>query len=109
MEEKIQAYIEQITSGLTDEALQALGWYGDDRLISDEELGKLFSKKFMHKEEVPRGDDLCLIYNKEKEELELYSIYMQRVDWSVKCDINNVQSIIDSATECINHCIREEV
>ena len=105
----IQSYVDEIAAGLTDEAMDALCDYGDDELMQDEELRKLFSKKFQHREDYPMGFDLCLLYNENKGEMELYSRYGRGVKWFVKCDINNVQSIISCAIECINHCIRESI
>lgn len=109
MNEKIQSYIDAIVNGLTDEAMDELGGNGDGDLISDEELSKLFTKKFMHRDECPHGYDFYLVYDENNAEMELFSTVEQCIKWSVKCDINNVQSIIDCAIECINHCIREKI
>lgn len=109
MNDMIQKYVDEISAGLTDEAMDALCDYGDGDLMQDEELRKLFSKKFQHREEYPMGFDLCLLYNEDKGEMELYSIYEKSVKWRVKCDINNVHSIIFCAIDCINHCIREKI
>lgn len=109
MNSKIQSYIDQIANGLTDEAIDELMEYGDGDIISDEELCKLFSKKFMHNEDCPEGNDYCLVYDENNEEMELFSSFEKCIKWSVKCDINNVQSIISCAIECLNHCIREKI
>ena len=106
MDEKIKGYVEQISDALTDDALDYLIEHGNGNLISDEELGKLFSKKFVHKVDCPSGRGLCLVYDENNSEIELFSLNAQMIVWSVKCDINNVQSIINSAIECLNHCKR---
>ena len=105
----IQSYVDEIAAGLTDEAMDALCEYGDDDLMQDEELRKLFSKNFQHREDCPEGFDLVLLYNEGNGKMELYSKSEKSAKWSVKCDINNVHSIISCAIECINHCIREKI
>ena len=107
MDEKIKGYAEQISDALTEEALDYLIEHGNGNLISNEELGKLFSKKFMHKLDCPSGRGLCLVYDENNSEIELFSLNAQMIVWSVKCDINNVQSIIDSAIECLNNAMKE--
>jgi len=109
METKIQSYVDKIVAELTDEAMDALCDYGDDDLMQDDQLAKLFSKKFIHNKDYPQGLNLCLKYDETKKEMDLYSINERSVKWSAKCDVNNVQSIIDCAIECINHCIEEEI
>ena len=107
MDEKIKGYAEQISDALTDEALDYLIEHGNGNLISDEELGKLFSKRFVHKVDCPSGRGLCLVYDENNSEIELFSLNAQMIVWSVKCDINNVQSIINSAIECLNNSMKE--
>lgn len=108
MNNTVQGYIDEIVAGLTDEAMDALCDYGDEDLMQDDQLKKLFSKKFQHREDCPHGFDLYLVYDENNKEMELFSTYEKSIKWSVKCDINNVHSIISCAIECINHCIREE-
>lgn len=107
MDEKIKGYAEQISDALTDEALDYLIEHGNGNLISDEELGKLFSKRFVHKVDCPSGRGLCLVYDENNSEIELFSLNAQMIVWSVKCDINNVQSIINCAIECLNNSMKE--
>lgn len=109
MDEKIQSYIDEIVDGLTEDALDALGYNGNQYIIEPEELKKLFNKKFMHKEDCPQGEDLCLVYDENNGEMELFSVYEKVIKWSVKCDINSVRSIISCAIECINHCVPEYI
>lgn len=107
MDDRIKGYAEQIGDALTDEALDYLIEHGNGDLISDKELSKLFSKNFMHKLDCPSGRGLCLVYDENNSEIELFSLNAQMIVWSVKCDINNVQSIIDSAIECLNNAMKE--
>lgn len=107
----VQPYIDEISAGLTDEALDALYDKGEDALVSDEQLSLLFYPKFKEDEECeyPEAGEFALRYNEKKEEMVLFSNYEAEVLWSVKCDIDNVQSIISCAIECINHCIQENI
>lgn len=107
MDETVKSYIEQIKSSLSEEALDYLFDEGDQDIISDKELSKLFSKRFMHRDECPHGNGLYLVYDENNAEIELFSTYGQCIVWSVKCDIQNVQSIIDCTIECLNNCIKE--
>lgn len=107
MDKKIESYVKQIVDALTEEALDYLYDNGDDYLVFDEELSKLFSKKFMHKSDCPEGNGLCLVYDVNDAEIELFSLRAQMIAWRAKCDINNVQSIIDGAIECLNNCMKE--
>ena len=104
---KIKSYVQQINAAITDEALEYLDFNGEEDILSDEELGKLFSKKFMNRIECPTGFSLCLVYDRNNSEIVLFSKNAQMIAWSVKCDINNVQSIIDSSIECLNNCMKE--
>ena len=101
MDEKIKEYVQQINDALTDEALEYIDVNGE------EELGKLFTKKFMNGVESPTGFSLCLVYDRNNEEIELFSTNAQMIAWSVKCDIQNVQSIISCTIECLNNCMKE--
>lgn len=107
MDKKIESYIQQIKDALTEEALEYIDFCGEEDIISDEGLGKLFSKRFMNGVDNPTGFSLCLVYNKNSSEIELFSKNAQMVAWRAKCDINNVQSIIDGAIECLNNCMKE--
>ncbi len=107
MDEKIKSFVQQINDSLTDEALDYLIEHGNGNLISDEELGKLFRKKFMHNLDCPSGRGLCLMYDRDNAIIELFSMNAQMIAWSAKCDIQNVQSIIDGAIECLNNCMKE--
>ena len=107
MNQKIESYVKQIKDAITEEALDFLFDNGDANLISDEELGKLFSKKFMNEKDRPSGFGLCLVYDRNTSEIELFSKNAQLIVWGVKCDIHNVQSIIDCAIECLNNCMKE--
>jgi hypothetical protein len=107
MDEKIKGYVQQINDALTDDALDYIYDNGDDYMLSDGELGKLFSKNFMHKIDCPEGNGLCLVYDENNAEIELFSLRAQMIVWSVKCDIQNVQSIIDATIECLNNCMKE--
>lgn len=110
LDEKIKSYIQQINDALTEEALDYLYDNGDDDILSDEELCKLFSKKFMHESTIstcPYGGSLALVYDDSTAEMTLFSIYVRMTAYRVKCDIQNVQSIIDSAIECLNNCMKE--
>ena len=107
LDERIRGYAEQISDALTDDALDYLIEHGNGDLISDEELGKLFSKKFLQGTNIPSGRGVCLIYDREKTEMLLFSKNAQMIVWSVKCDIQSVQSIIDCAIECLNNCMKE--
>lgn len=106
--EKYQPYVDEIVAGLTEEALDALGDDGNVDLVQDEELCKLFKETFKHNGEFPSGYDLCLI-NTKKGDMVLYSRAGQCDMWRVKCDLNDVHSIISCAIECINHCIRKPI
>lgn len=55
LDERIRGYAEQISDALTDDALDYLIEHGNGDLISDEELGKLFSKKFLQGTDIPSG------------------------------------------------------
>ena len=107
MDERIMGYIQQIKESLSDEAMEYIDFNGEEDIISDEELGKLFTKKFMNGIESPTGFSLCLVYDRNNSEIELFSKNAQMIAWSVKCDINNVQSIIDCTIECLNNCMKE--
>ena len=61
----------------------------------------------MHKTDYPESDGLCLVYDENYAELELFSLRAQMTVCRVKCDIQSVQSIIDSAIECLNNCMKE--
>jgi hypothetical protein len=108
MNEKIKGYVKQINSALTDEALEYIDFNGEEDILSEEELGKLFSKRFMHGVENPTGFSLCLLYNENNQSIELFSKNAQMIAWSVNCNIQNVQSIIDCTIECLNNCMKEE-
>lgn len=110
LDERIKAYIQQINDALTEEALDYLYDNGDEDILSDEELCKLFSKQFMHestKDTCPYGGSLALVYDDTTTEMTLFSIFVRMTAWHVKCDIQNVQSIIDCAIECLNNCMKE--
>ena len=107
MNEKIKGYVRQINDALTDDALEYIDFNGEDDILTEEELGKLFTKRFMNGVDSPTGFSLCLVYDRNNEEIELFSKNAQMIAWSVKCDIQNVQSIIDSTIECLNNCMKE--
>lgn len=44
---QIEAYVKQIADALTEEAMDYIVENGNETLISDEGLAKLFSKKFI--------------------------------------------------------------
>lgn len=108
MDERIKGYVQQINAALTDEALEYIDFNGEEDILTEEELGKLFTKKFMHGVESPTGFSLCLVYDRNNGEIELFSKNAQMVAWSVKCNIQSVQSIIDCTIECLNNCMKEE-
>ena len=107
MNERIKGFVQRINAALTDEALEYIDFNGEEDILSEEELGKLFTKKFMHGIESPTGFSLCLEYDENNAAIELFSKNAQMVAWSVKCNIQSVQSIIDSAIECLNNCMKE--
>lgn len=107
MDEKIKSFVQEINDALTEDALDYLYNNGDDYILSDAELSKLFTKKFMHRSDYPESDGLCLVYDKNYEGIELFSLRAQMRVWIAKCDIQNVQSIIDSTIECLNNCMKE--
>ena len=108
MDEKILTYVQQIKDSLTPEANEYLDEQGELHLISDEELSKLFKSDFKNRYNGPEGDGLCLVFDMNNSEIELFSINLQCVVWSVKCDINNPQSVIDSTVECLNNCMKQD-
>ena len=108
MDETIQGYIQQIKDGLSNDAMRYLDESGELYLISDGELAKLFRPDFKKKYDGPSGDGLCLAYDVNNSEIELFSINLQCIVWSVKCDINNPQSVIDSTIECLNNCMKQD-
>lgn len=105
---QIEAYVQQIKEGLIPEAKEYLDEYGELHLISDNELAKLFTSDFRNKKDGPEGCGLCLVYEKKKSEIVLFSIDLQCKVWGVKCDVNNTQSVIDSAVECLNHSMKQD-
>lgn len=107
--DKLQPYIDEIVKGITDEVLDELYDNGEEDLVSDEQLSLLFSNKFKEGKEYLLGGDNSIGYDVDKAEMVLYSSYDKCTKWSVKCDINNVKSIIDCAIECINHNLREKI
>ena len=107
MDKKIESYIQQIKDALTEEALEYIDFCGEEDIISEGELSKLFSKRFMNGVDSSTGFSLCLVYDRNNEEIELFSKNAQMIAWRAKCDINNVQSIIDGAIECLNNCMKE--
>ena len=106
---KIESYVQQIRDGLTEEALNFINYNGYEDILSDEELMKLFHKEFIQDiHYTPESDGLCLVYDKDYSEIELLSLDLQCVIESVKCDVQNVQSIVDAAIECLNSCVKME-
>ena len=108
MDDVTRGYVQKIKDGLTPEATEYLDEYGELHLISDGELAKLFKSDFKNRYNGPEGDGLCLAFDMNNSEIELFSINLQCVVWSVKCDINNPQSIIDSTVECLNNCMKQD-
>ena len=108
LKEKLQPYVDEIVAGLTEEALEYLDESGKDELISYEELCKIFKEPFGFNRQNPHTffNQLYLKYNK-RGRIELMSILSQDAIWSAKCDLNDPKSIITSATECLNHCMKE--
>lgn len=107
LKEKLQPYVDKIVAGLSEEALYYLYENGHEELISYEELCKLFKETFGLNKEYPQTY-FCqpyLKYNK-RGKMELRAIHLKDAIWSVKCDLNDPQSIISSAIECLNHCKR---
>ena len=105
---QIESYVQQIKDGLTPEANEYLDEQGELHLISDAELSKLFKSDFKNRKDGPEGTGLCLVYDKKKSEIVLFSINLQCKVWGVKCDVNNTQSVIDSALECLNHSMKQD-
>ena len=99
----IESFVEQIRAGLTEEAIDHIVENGNESLISEEGLAKLFSKKFITFEDYPMGGlGMSLEYDEVNSEMGLFSSFGYCI-WSVKCDVKDLQSIIDSAIECLNH------
>ena len=107
MTEKIKSYVEQIKAGLTEKALDYICDNGNEDIISDEELCKLFSKKFISFEDYPRAwGGMSLEYDEIISEMGLFSGLGYCI-WSVKCNVKDPQSIIACAIECLNNSVKE--
>lgn len=104
----IKSYVEQIQAGLTEEAVDYIEMNGDEDLISDEGLAKLFSKKFIVFDDYPMGCfGMSLEYDDVNSEMGLFSGQIGHCIWSVKCNVKDPQSIIDCAIECLNNSHKE--
>jgi hypothetical protein len=104
---QIDAYVKQIADALTEEAMDYIVENGNEDLISDEGLAKLFSKKFISFEDYPRGwFGMSLEYDDINSEMGLFSSWGHCI-WSVKCDVKDPQSIIGCAIECLNNSPKE--
>lgn len=104
---QIEAYVKLIADSLTEEAIDYIEMNGDEDLISDEGLAKLFSKKFITFEDYPRGwFGMSLEYDDVNSEMGLFSSWGHCI-WSVKCNVKDPQSIIDCAIECLNNSPKE--
>ena len=104
---QIETYVHQIADALTEEALDYIADNGNEKIVSDEELAKLFSKKFIAFEDYPRAwGGMSLEYDEVNSEMGLFSSFGYCI-WSVKCNVKDPQSIIDCAIECLNNSIKE--
>ena len=108
LKEKLQPYVDEIVAGLSEEALDYLYENGHEELISYEELCKLFKDPFGFNKQLPHTmfNQLYLRYNK-RGKIELMSLLSSNAIWSAKCDLNDPKSIISSAIECLNYCMKE--
>ena len=105
---QIDAYVQQIAGALTEEAMDYIVENGNEGLISDERLAKLFSKKFITFEDYPMGGmGMSLEYDDVNSEMGLFSGQGGYCIWSVKCNVKDPQSIIDYAIECLNNSPKE--
>ena len=104
---QIEAYVQQIAGALTEEALDYIVENGNENLVSDEGLAKLFSKKFLSFEDYPRGAfGMSLEYDDVNSEMGLFSSLGHCI-WSAKCNVKDPQSIIACAIECLNNSPKE--
>lgn len=104
---QIETYVEQIVAGLTEEAMDYIVENGNESLISDEKLAKLFSKKFITFEDYPIGGfGMSLEYDEVNSEMGLFSGQGHCI-WSVKCDVKDPLSIVACAIECLNNSPKE--
>ena len=100
---QIEAYVQQIRDALTEDAVDYIECNGNESLLSDKELGKLFGKKFITFEDYPRvWSGLSLEYDDVNSEMGLFSGWGHCI-WSVKCNVKDPRSIIDCAIECLNN------
>ena len=104
---QIEAYVKQIADALTEEAMDYIVENGNETLISDESLAKLFSKKFITFDAYPQGGmGMSLEYDDVNAEMGLFSSLGYCI-WSVKCNVKDPQSIIECAIECLNNSTKE--
>lgn len=105
---QIETYVQQIAGALTEDAMDYIVENGNESLISDERLAKLFSKKFITFEDYPMGGmGMSLEYDDVNSEMGLFSGQGGHCIWSVKCNVKDPQSIIDCAIECLNNSPKE--
>lgn len=104
---QIGVYVKQIADALTEEAMDYIVENGNEDLIYDDGLAKLFSKKFISFDAYPQGGmGMSLEYDDVNAEMGLFSSLGYCI-WSVKCNVKDPQSIIECAIECLNNSPKE--